>query len=701
MTSIYESLPSLLAATVAFAIGTSVVLRDRSRDQFVSFAVFCFNIGVYHLAQFFFGFSEVELFQWAAQTVSLVLPWSADRCFAGFVPAGGRKPGRWQTALLLGLVVAQVVVLVLLVTQGGTDLRGPGNLPPMQLLSVGVGGYVLIGLLLAVTRMWRAAKAAGVSATAARLRYLFYASLVALVLGSPLIPLVGSTVTAVYLYFVAQTLVRERLLDLPEIVARIATLTTMVTGVTALFALLLLWVPIEARGVTPTFLFNIVVASFAVIVLIDPVRTELESRIEAFVFRDRSAFRSLLVQLRFSLLNVIDPQEMVDLLINTLRESNRVTHASLYLLDAHGTHMVSGGRIGGSGPSRLDLATRRPLFDRMRIHGPLLRDVVQREHDRTAPEARTELDEILETFAELDASLAVPIRTQPDGPAEPRAEPELMGVLFLHNERLLEPFTGEEVQLFENLAAQAAITLRNSTAYERRKERDRLAALGEMSAGLAHEIRNPLGAIKGAVQVVQPAMGELDGQTAEFLGVIVEEVDRLNRVVTQFLSYARPFTGELEELDVREVVRATVRLIAADRADAITLALPEDLPATTGDPDALRQVFHNLVLNALDAIAGRERGRVWIEARVQPRRLPSGDAVAVSVRDNGPGLSSHTMTHLFVPFHTTKSGGTGLGLPISQRIVENHHGAIEVTGTLNAGATFTVLLPVRPERKQT
>lgn len=699
MSSIYESLPSLLAATVAFAIGTSVVLRDRSRDQFVSFAVFCFNIGVFHLAQFFHGFSEIELFRWAAQTVSLVLPWSADRCFAGFVPAGGRKPGRWQTALLVVLIAAQVFVLVLLVTQGGTDLRGPGDLTPIQLLSVGVAAYVIIGLLLAVTRMWRAAKAAGVSATAARLRYLFYASLLALVFGSPLIPLVGSTVTAAYLYFVAQTLVRERLLDLPEIVARIATLTTMVVGVTALYALLLLWVPIEARGVTTTFLFNLVVASFAVIVLIDPVRTEFESRIEALVFRDRSAFRALLVQLRFTLLNVIDPQEMVDLLINTLRESNRVTHASVFLLDAHGTHMICGARLDGSGPARLDLVTRRPLFDRMRIHGPLLRDVLQRERDRTAPEARTELDEILETMAELDASLAVPIRTRSEG--SPDGDSELMGALFLHNERLLEPFTREEVQLFENLAAQAAITLRNSAAYERRKERDRLAALGEMSAGLAHEIRNPLGAIKGAVQVVQPAMNNLDAHTREFLGVIVEEVDRLNRVVTQFLSYARPFKGELGELDVRDVVRATMRLIPPERADAITLDLPDDLPLTTGDPDALRQVFHNLVLNALDAISDRERGRIWIEARVQPRRLPSGDAVAVSVRDNGPGLSSHTMTHLFVPFHTTKSGGTGLGLPISQRIVENHQGAIEVTGTLNVGATFTVLLPVRPERKPT
>ena len=90
VTSLSESLSSLLAATVAFAIGSSVVLRDRSREQFVLFAVFCFNLGLFHLARFFFGFSSVALFGWFATTISLFLPWSADRCFSSFVPAARR-----------------------------------------------------------------------------------------------------------------------------------------------------------------------------------------------------------------------------------------------------------------------------------------------------------------------------------------------------------------------------------------------------------------------------------------------------------------------------------------------------------------------------------------------------------------------------------------------------------------------------------
>jgi two-component system sensor histidine kinase HydH len=252
--------------------------------------------------------------------------------------------------------------------------------------------------------------------------------------------------------------------------------------------------------------------------------------------------------------------------------------------------------------------------------------------------------------------------------------------------------------------AQAANTVQNSAVYEGRKERERLAALGEMAAGLAHEIRNPLGAMKGAVQVLRAsalASAEasadpgMDEQTREFLDIIVEEVDRLNRVVTQFLTYSRPFKGELAPIDLREVVTSTLRLVPeAGRARVTAEEARADLPLVRGDPDALRQVLLNLVLNALDAIGDDEAGRITVSLSVRRRGLHRADAVALDVCDNGPGLSAQTMTNLFVPFHTTKSGGTGLGLPISQRIVQNHHGAIEVGRSSDEGARFTVLLPV-------
>jgi signal transduction histidine kinase len=319
--------------------------------------------------------------------------------------------------------------------------------------------------------------------------------------------------------------------------------------------------------------------------------------------------------------------------------------------------------------------------------------VLQRERDRARPEGQAEIDDTVETLNTLKASLALPIVGSRDRDADEPGGPELLGALFVDDERLLEPFSREEVELFEGVVAQAATTIQNSAVYEARKERDRLAALGEMAAGLAHEIRNPLGAIKGAVLVMEPAKSSLDPHTAEFLDVIVEEVDRLNRVVSQFLTYSRPFKGEMTPVDLAAVVAATLRLIPEPRRLKIAVRGSSSLPPVRGDADALRQVVHNLVLNALDAIGDEPGGHIDLDLSLRRRGLLRSDAVALVVSDNGPGLTSQTITNLFVPFHTTKTGGTGLGLPISQRIVENHRGVIEVANNPEGGARFSVLLP--------
>ncbi|MBC8072554.1 MAG: GAF domain-containing protein, partial [Deltaproteobacteria bacterium] len=691
--SLSESLSSLLAATVAFAIGTSVVLRDRKRDQFVLFAVFCFNLGLFHLGRFFYTFSGLTLFGWFAQTISLLLPWTASRSLSSFVPTptatGARRRARLQRQLGLLLVVAQTVALFF------PSLR---ELQEWKVVPWVLGAYVIVGLLLATTRVWRAARLAEGTSAAPRLRYLFIASLVTLVLGSPWVPSIGPIVTAVYLYFVAQTLVRERLLDLPEVALRIVSISVLVVVVTSLYALLLLWIPARDASNRSLFVFNAAVASFAVLVLLEPVRTEIESRLEGWLFRDRTILRRILVQLRSKLLNVIDPDEMAKLVMAELQASGRVTQASLYLIDRQGTALVLSRHLGPVPLARLDLATRRPLIDRMQRLGTQLRDVLQRERERARQDTEVELDEMLETLDALKASLALPIFGRIGG--DDGGEPELLGALFVDDERLLEPFSREEIELFEGVVAQAATTIQNSAVYEARKERDRLAALGEMAAGLAHEIRNPLGAIKGAVQVMESFEDEKPGpQTREFLDVIVEEVDRLNRVVSQFLTYSRPFKGEHAPIDPAQVVAATLRLLPEGVREHVHVRSRGPVPKIHGDGDALRQVLHNLVLNALDATSGMTEPAPSVEIllSVRHRGLLRGDAVAIDVRDNGPGLSARTMTNLFVPFHTTKSGGTGLGLPISQRIVENHQGVIEVANNNELGARFTVLLPAREE----
>jgi two-component system sensor histidine kinase HydH len=237
-----------------------------------------------------------------------------------------------------------------------------------------------------------------------------------------------------------------------------------------------------------------------------------------------------------------------------------------------------------------------------------------------------------------------------------------------------------------------------------------------MAAGLAHEVKNPLGAIKGAAQLLeelQSAGSASDSQ--EFIGVILEEVNRLDRVVGSFLDYARPHAGNPVPLDVNAAVRRTVQILSTQQAEGVDvrLELSEPLPRSKIDPEQFRQVLINLIQNAIQAMDGQ--GRVTVTTSVRrvsrvawssphvadrssgPRSDEASEFVEVSVRDTGPGIPQKVLRNLFIPFFTTKDQGTGLGLAISQSIVQNAGGTIDVQTQSGAGTKFTIVLPVASE----
>jgi signal transduction histidine kinase len=276
---------------------------------------------------------------------------------------------------------------------------------------------------------------------------------------------------------------------------------------------------------------------------------------------------------------------------------------------------------------------------------------------------------------------------------------KVLGFLALRDDRVMEPYSTEEIALLIQISEAAVIVLENSQLALRLRERDRLAAIGEMAAGLAHEIRNPLGAIKGAAEYLEPSRGGARDD-AELLQVIVEEANRLNSVVSQFLDYARPFRAQLAAADLNEVVRKTAKLCEARAKDGgpsapIVLDLDAELPHTEVDAEQLKQVILNLVLNGMEATGERAT-----PVEVATRWIRDRDRVEITVRDRGPGIPKETLDHLFIPFFTTKPKGTGLGLAVCQRIVTNHGGDIRVESQLGAGTQFTVRLPLKGRKAE-
>jgi signal transduction histidine kinase len=183
--------------------------------------------------------------------------------------------------------------------------------------------------------------------------------------------------------------------------------------------------------------------------------------------------------------------------------------------------------------------------------------------------------------------------------------------------------------------------------------------------------------------------------------VIIDEVDRLNTVVSQFLDYARPFRGTFSALSANDCVKRTAQLMRHSLGEAVTveLDLDEQLPDVSGDAEQLQQVLINLLLNATEAM--EHAGTVEVSTRSASDRYDAAllglreenSFVEIRVRDYGPGVPKAVRDNLFIPFYTTKDRGTGLGLALCQRIVQHHGGAIEVHSVLGRGATFVVRLP--------
>ncbi len=228
---------------------------------------------------------------------------------------------------------------------------------------------------------------------------------------------------------------------------------------------------------------------------------------------------------------------------------------------------------------------------------------------------------------------------------------------------------------------------------ERWKQAERLSAIGQLSAGLAHEIRTPLAAIEGAAELLRSDRAD-SALRDEMTAILQKESKRLNRLLTELLDYARPRRPEFLAIELKPLVDGIVRLLhvqANRKSVTLETALPESLPQVQCDPEQLRQVLLNLTLNAIQA-ADRP-GSIHIEAQARDTFID------MEIRDDGPGIPADVRAHLFEPFFTTKHDGTGLGLAVTKTIIESHGGQIAVEPNAPRGARFLITIPLLQESK--
>jgi two-component system sensor histidine kinase PilS (NtrC family) len=251
-----------------------------------------------------------------------------------------------------------------------------------------------------------------------------------------------------------------------------------------------------------------------------------------------------------------------------------------------------------------------------------------------------------------------------------------------------------EVLIFQDVTEVVAME-------EELRQSERLAAIGELSASIAHEIRNPLAAISGSIEVMQERAATGAGDSARLMGIVLREVERLDHLIADFLQFARPGAPQLEGVEVAEVIEEVLEMFEASRPDGIVT----ECDVTPGlrvlaDPSQLRQVLWNLFRNATQAMP--EGGVVRFEARESQGDAPGNRSderkpmrVEIAVMDQGPGIPADIVEHVFDPFFTTKAGGTGLGLAIVHRVIAEHRGVVRIEkGGERFATVVRVALPV-------
>ena len=690
---------SLVGAVFMSAIAISVILRsDRSR-RFVLFLVLAISIALYYTAAFLYMWQQTVVFQRIYLACTLVLPNTMHAFFRAFI---GSKEKR-RSKLTIFLAVASVLVAVVAI---------PPVLPPFY---AGLLVSMFVGIMLynSIYYLFRKSRTVESKVEATRITYLVIGGLIAvtfsftdllLIMDIPFLP-IGPLLTSIYLYLFSQAIFSYRLMDIYEYFGKMAILGALALTMAGIFSVLTLF-----EMASTSFFVNAMAAAFVMLIVFDPLRERVEQKIGEFFLKERSDFVNSIEDTKRAVARAFEVEGIASTLVEGLKRSGRLTNVCIYTIAERGETFVLRGFLGQKTPDEFNVGTVRPLLDVMEAQGFLtLRSTEQEQkmlkerEDEEKGQRAAVLDSIVSLMGDLKSDAVVPVMEKD----------MIYGFLGVRDERLRHAFSADDLGLLRSLGGHVAVAIENTRLYEKIKERDRLAAIGEMSAGLAHEIRNPLGAIKGAVQFItedetSESIKHLNlTEDKEFLDIIISEVDRLNKVVSSFLDYARPsFTrDEKAAADVNSVIVQTRKIaeneIARNNVE-VEVDLQEGLAKVHLGEDKLGQVLWNLLINAIEAtVDSGRKGRVKVSSRsVDPSRSwnalidPSGRKfVEISVGDNGRGIPAPVLPKIFIPFFTTKPKGTGLGLAISHRIVREAGGAVELDTREGEGTTFRVLLP--------
>jgi signal transduction histidine kinase len=413
----------------------------------------------------------------------------------------------------------------------------------------------------------------------------------------------------------------------------------------------------------------------ALVFMLLPLQRKVGDWIDRFFYMERVRFRTKLSEFSRALTELVDLDEVGKTTVHFITQTLHVDSVLFFFLK------------GEANDYRPIFGT--PLYDEMRFPSqhPFVKRVesngraVDLEHLMGDEGEVEEIDDLIEKGWVAVAPIFIKER--------------LLGYILLGKKRTEKDYTVEELELLGAFSNQAALALSRALIYQDMSLKDKqimqaekMAAIGELAAGIAHEIRNPLGIITGSAETVRKHEDQKIRE--EMTGYILEESTRINRLISTFLDFARPKEPKLMNCDLREVLQKTLLLLspqAKTQGVEIRKEIPQKPLRASVDTDQMRQAFTNLGINALEAMPGGGILKITVLENAR-------DKVSIRFSDTGNGIPKEVQSKIFDPFFTTKEGGTGLGLSIAHRIVTQHGGNLSVEGAVGKGSTFTIALPL-------
>ena len=499
-----------------------------------------------------------------------------------------------------------------------------------------------------------------------------------------------------YVVIISYSIVRHRLMDIHIVFKKGTTYALLISLLfVPSFLLALLFQKIVYGDIHYLLLGFVLLLLFLVTMLFNRIKPHTERAVEHLLFKDRYDYRETLAKFSKAMVTILDLQSLAKSVFETITQTMGVEKASLFLWNEEkGNYSL----FESKNIKITALNPQLPKDDPLPHYLQKIGEIIVRE-ELAKGAGISELNDVIKKMSLLEAEVSLPLISKG----------QLIGMINLGYKFNKDIYSNEDIELLSTLANQTAVAIENARLYEDLKRSksyirraDRLASLGTLTAGLAHEIRNPLVAIKTLTQLL-PERLEDEEFRGEFLKIASGEVDRISSLVNELLDFARPSDPKLEFEDINTILDGMILLVSTETKKKrvnILRSYASDLPPVQIDREQIKQVFLNILLNAVQATSANGKITVKTHSFIKPGGEPY---IQIEFADTGCGIASEHIEEIFNPFFTTKSTGSGLGLSISHQIIQDHRGYIDVQSQLDKGSSFFINLPInqdRPKRRK-